>query len=111
MLFLTRTKNYLRLYLQKSYPGNSGGRGEEMGKAVLETVLRVGSSVKDTHGDFSVLLHYWETLFFSGRFDDEQRAEEFLKNNPAAPRHIDFDSLITKADRCGFKWLHILMAC
>ena len=40
-----------------------------------------GRLIGDAHGDFTVLGSCWETMFFSPRFEMQQRADTFLKDN------------------------------
>lgn len=51
------------------------------------------------HGDFSLLAYCWETLFFSGKFEMQERADKFLVANPKLPHYLDADHLLARANR------------
>ena len=52
-----------------------------MSKEVLRLVEQRGRIIAETHGDLTVLASCWETMFFSTRFEMQQRADSFLKEN------------------------------
>ena len=70
-----------RLYLEETLLTGETRDDGGMSKEVLRLVEQRGRLIGDAHGDFTVLGSCWETMFFSPRFEMQQRADTFLKDN------------------------------
>ena len=70
-----------RLYLEETLLASELKDDSGMSKEVLRLVEQRGRIVAETHGDLTVLASCWETMFFSTRFELQQRAAAFLKEN------------------------------
>ena len=70
-----------RLYLEETLLASEVKDDSRMSKEVLRLVEQRGRVISEAHGDFTVLASCWETMFFSTRFDMQQRASTFLKEN------------------------------
>ena len=70
-----------RLYLEETLLASELKEDSGMSKEVLRLVEQRGRIVAETHGDLTVLASCWETMFFSTRFELQQRAAAFLKEN------------------------------
>jgi hypothetical protein len=89
---LAKIRNYLRLYLEETLA--AGDEAE-----ILPLVKREGLAIADLHADYSVLVLFWETLFFSSKFSTQQLSEEFFQEHPKVTRHIDVDRVLARANR------------
>ena len=70
-----------RLYLEETLLASEVKDDNGMSKEVLRLVEQRGRIIGETHGDLTVLASCWETMFFSTRFEIQQRADNFLKEN------------------------------
>ena len=70
-----------RLYLEETLLASEVKDDNGMSKEVLRLVEQRGRIIGETHGDLTVLVSCWETMFFSTRFEMQQRADTFLKEN------------------------------
>lgn len=50
------------------------------------------------YGDISLLILFWEALFFGGQFEQEQYADMVLDSVPSILDNIDIDRVLL---RCG----------
>ena len=78
---MTKVKNYLRLYLEESIL-------KGLDKEVLGLAEDLGRRIGDTFHDYSVLITYWEALFFSGHFEGKQKADHFFERHPSVAKYI-----------------------
>ena len=79
---LARKPHFIqRLYLEETLLASELKDDSGMSKEVLRLVEQRGRIVAETHGDLTVLASCWETMFFSTRFELQQRAAAFLKEN------------------------------
>ena len=91
---LARKPHFIqRLYLEETLLASELKDDSGMSKEVLRLVEQRGRIVAETHGDLTVLASCWETMFFSTRFELQQRAAAFLKENVKVG-HILLNSVI-----------------
>ena len=69
------------MYLEETLLASEVKDDSGMCKEVLRLVEQRGRIIGETHGDVTVLASCWETMFFSNRFEMQQRADTFLKEN------------------------------
>ena len=91
---LARKPHFIqRLYLEETLLASELKEDSGMSKEVLRLVEQRGRIVAETHGDLTVLASCWETMFFSTRFELQQRAAAFLKENVKVG-HILLNSVV-----------------
>ena len=51
------------------------------------------------HDNYDLRSLYWETFFFSDKFNHQSYADEMFQENPQLPRHLDYDHLQSRAQK------------
>lgn len=65
---------------------------------MLDVVKTQGMNIMDCfQKDSSILVLYWEALFFSDKFRMQEMAETFLFEHPEVARNLDADHILSRA--------------
>ena len=88
---LARCRQYVKLFVEEAvmYPDSDLVKPIELGC----------NKVAGEHGDISLLILFWEALFFGGQFEQEQYADMLLDNVPSVLDHIDIDRVLQRCAR------------
>lgn len=81
----------MRLFLEEALLRGGGGEGgseEEGNVIVFEEVQNLAFKISKELNDYSVLITYWEALFFAVRFEMKQKALTILKEHPNLARYV-----------------------
>ena len=98
-VLLKKVNNFLVLFLEESqvsettcfpcertFLNESHLQAMEKESKVLETAERAGMKLAKTYEAYSVLVHMWESLFFSPKFTLNQQGENLVESLPQIAR-------------------------
>lgn len=90
-ILLQNCKNYAKLFVEEAVLNSNN----QLLPAIQTGSLKVASDF----GDLSLLLLYWEALFFGPQFEQQQVAETMLDQIPQLVDHIKIDPILTRCHR------------
>jgi len=81
--------------ISKLFVESNIGSENSFEDAIRSGGLRLASEYRDVF----VLLSFWEALFFSNKFESQQKAEKIMDDFPQLVGLVDIDSVIARASR------------
>ena len=88
---LDKCHSYVKLFVEESVLTSNN--------ELLPAIQTGAMKVLTDHGDLSLLLVYWEALFFGPEFQQQQVAETLLNSVPQLVDHIHIDKVLERCRR------------